>query len=232
MFSWWRARKKKVLINLPFVNRLIKKVPEKPTPPPTKEAKPAIIKDEAVKQNTTNSKETTKKATTKSAPAKLVNIKNIVLSNSVSINSKTFKEEQEKKSIAEKDTDLSKRPTDNYSIEQFNKKWDLYKDKLLKKGKVSLVTVFEYIPPVNNDTIELLVENKALEEEFNHNKADFIEYIRTELNNFNIQVTTQINKEFKTKKAYTPQEKYEKMLEKNPSLELLKRKLDMDVGYV
>lgn len=230
MFSWWRARKKKVLINLPFVNRTIRKIPETPKSYPKKEVEPTVAKEEPTPLKA-NAEETTASEKEESkVPAQLVDIKNIVFSSSVSINSKSFAEEQEKNKDAE--VDISNRPTESYTLELFHEKWNAYKDTLLKKGKVSLVTVFEYLPPINNDIIELLVENKALEEEFNHHKANFIEYIRKSLNNYNIQVVMQINKEFKTKKAYTPQEKYEKMLEKNPALDLLKRKLDMDVGYI
>jgi DNA polymerase III subunit gamma/tau len=230
LFSWWRARKKKVLINLPFVNRIVRKVPEIPKDYPKKEDQPTVAKEDPISFKANSPKSSEPKTKETDTPVQLVNIENIVLSNSVSINSKSFAAEQEKKK--DEEVDLSNRPTDEYSIELFKEKWNAYKDALLKKGKVSLVTVFEYLPPINNDIIELLVENKALVEEFNHHKADFIEYIRTSLNNYNIQVEIQINKEFKTKKAYTPQEKYDKMLEKNPTLDLLKRKLDMDVGYI
>ena len=230
MFSWWRARKKKALINLPFVNRTIRKVPETPKTYPKKELKPIVAEEDSTPLKANAPKTSNSEKESSKTPAQIVDIKNVVLSNSVSINSKSFAEEQEKKK--DEEIDISNRPTESYTLDLFHEKWNIYKDSLLKKGKVSLVTVFEYLPPVNNDTIELLVENKALEEEFNHHKADFIEYIRTSLNNYNIQVAIQINKEFKTKKAYTPQEKYEKMLEKNPALDLLKRKLDMDVGYI
>ncbi|MGB0886860.1 MAG: hypothetical protein ACPGSL_01945 [Vicingaceae bacterium] len=76
-----------------------------------------------------------------------------------------------------------------------------------------------------------MIENKALEDEFLSQKADFLTYIRKELSNYNIQVTTEVNKDIKLKKAYTPQEKFNKMNEKNPNLNELVKKLDMDVGY-
>lgn len=230
MFSWWRARKKKVLINLPFVNRTIRKVPDTPKAPlknPIATKKP--LQTEVVKEDAVPLKKPTQNTNEPKKPAQLLNINKIVLSNSVSINSKTFGKEQEKSK--EEEVDITNRPTKAYTHEEFLNKWKSYKEILLKKGKANLATVFEYQPQINNDTIELLVENRALEEEFNHYKPDFIEHIRSSLQNYNIQVTTKINKEFKTKKAYTPQEKYEKMIEKNPTLELLKKKLNMEVGY-
>lgn len=228
MFSRWRARKKKALINLPFVNRTIRKVPEKPKAYPKKETQTPVVQEEKEPIKTGTQKPVLPKEEKPKAPTKLVNIENLVLSNSISINTKTFAKEEEKK---ETEIDLSNRPTDDYTPEQFLQHWKIYQEQLIKKGKVSLATIFDYTPQINDNIIELLVENKALEEEFNHYKSDFLEFIRSALNNFKIQVSTLINKEFKTKKAYTPQEKYAKMLEKNPNLDILKKKFDMDVGY-
>ena len=222
------SKKKKALINLPFVNRTIRKVPEKPKTYPKKEIQNLVVQEEKETIKTGGPKPDFPKEKKSKSPAQLVDIKNLVLSNSISINTKTFAEKEEKK---ETEIDLSNRPTDDYTSEQFLQQWTVYKEQLIKKGKVSLATIFDYTPQINDNIIELLIENKALEDEFNHYKSDFLEFIRSALNNFKVQVSTQINKEFKTKKAYTPQEKYAKMLEKNPNLDTLKKKFDMDVGY-
>lgn len=91
--------------------------------------------------------------------------------------------------------------------------------------------VFEEAPEVIDDVIKLTVGNKALEDEFKAQQADFLEFVRTELSNYNIQITTNINKDVSNQKAYTPEEKFAKMNEKNPALKKLVIKLDMDVGY-
>ncbi len=91
--------------------------------------------------------------------------------------------------------------------------------------------VFEDVPEVIDDIIKLTFGNKALEDEFKAQQSDFLEFVRTELSNFSIQITTDINKEVSNQKAYTPEEKFVKMSEKNPALKKLVVKLDMDVGY-
>ena len=123
------------------------------------------------------------------------------------------------------------RPTEKFTPELFAEKWKAFRGILEDKGKSNLASIFEVIPEIENNTIKILVENVALEDEFKAQQSDFIDFIRKELSNYNIQVTTEINKEVTNKKAYTPQEKFTKMSEKNPQLKELVKKLDMDVGY-
>jgi len=140
---------------------------------------------------------------------------------------------EEKKNITSSGIEVTpeNRPTENFTPEQFAEKWKVFKSILEDKGKSNLASIFETVPNIENNTIKILVENIALEDEFKAQQSEFIDFIRLELSNYNIQVTTEINKEVTNKKAYTPQEKFTKMSEKNPQLKELVKKLDMDVGY-
>jgi DNA polymerase-3 subunit gamma/tau len=238
--------KKKPIINLPFTNRVnipvlskkkattytqTKAEKQKAEEPKEKFEKPAredIVSANKLKETivTTNISNTSNS----NLGGNLLSPTNINLSSSISINKDVITKSEE---LLNNEIDENRAKVfENYTQEEFEEKWNTYKLKLKNKGKASLVTVFEELPKVNNDVIELLIENKALEDEFNYHKSDFLEFIRAALKNYNIQVSTQINKEFKTKKAYTPEEKFTKMSEKNPNLKTLKQKLDMDVGYV
>lgn len=148
-------------------------------------------------------------------------------SNSISIKP-TIKSKEE---IEEAEIDLSKRPVEAFTAEKYAEVIKSFKAILKEKGKDSLATIFEVIPEISEEKINLLIENKALEDEFLSQKSDFLTYIRKELSNYNVQVVTEVNKDVKLKKAYTPQEKFNKMSEKNPFLNELVKKLDMDVGY-
>lgn len=102
---------------------------------------------------------------------------------------------------------------------------------MLSNGKFNLASIFEYLPQTENNQISILIENRALEEDFLNQKGDFLDFVRKELNNYAFDFTTAINKNTSTKKAYTPEEKYTKMIEKNPILATLKQKLDLEIGY-
>ena len=229
--------KKKPIIDLPFrsTNQLVKK----PSTPTYKKEETLLANIKGPQEPILNSSEkqqegssikhpqpsketenTTEKNTT------LLNSENLILSNTISINKELITKEEKNESSS-----TGSQLFEPYTPEQFEEKWQAYKLLLKKKGKASLVTVFESIPKIENNTIQLIVENKALEDEFHFHKSNFLDFIRKELKNHSIQIETQINKDIKTKKAYTPQEKFTKMSEKNPSLLLLKQKLDMDIGY-
>ncbi len=123
------------------------------------------------------------------------------------------------------------KPTEEFTPEKYKEVLKAFRAQLKEKGKDSLASIFDTVPELKETTIFLLVENKALEDEFIANKTDFLTFVRTELANYNLQVETQINKDTKLKKAYTPQEKFVKMSDRNPHLNELVKKLDMDVGY-
>ena len=55
-----------------------------------------------------------------------------------------------------------------------------------------------------------------------------IEYIRKSLKNDFIKVKIDSNKSIKKNILFTPTEKFEKLVEINPSLEILRKKLDLD----
>lgn len=171
----------------------------------------------------------TAKPTESSSKPQLKNVGGLNFASSISINKSNDSSIEDKKEAQE--ISLENRPTEQYTQEQFEKKWKKFKSILEKNNRTNLASVFQYIPKIENDVIQLLVENKALEDEFKAQQTDFLEFIRHELNNFNINIKTEINKDTKTKKAYTPQEKFVKMSEKNPHLKTLVKTLDMDIGY-
>lgn len=149
-------------------------------------------------------------------------------SDSISINTNNIKKEEKEVNVSD---NITNRPKEAYTKEKFASVWNDFKIQLQQKGKSSLAMVFEEVPEVTDDVIKLTVGNKALEDEFKAQQADFLEFVRTKLSNYNIQITTNINKDNSNQKAYTPEEKFAKMNEKNPALKKLVIKLDMDVGY-
>jgi len=127
--------------------------------------------------------------------------------------------------------DHTPKPSENFTVEAFSKKWTAYKKLLLEDGKSSLASIFEELPHIENTDVTITLENKALDDEFNAQRSDVLDFIRKELNNYDISITTVINKDSSVKRAYTPQEKFVKMSEKNPSLIELAKAFEVEVGY-
>ena len=60
-------------------------------------------------------------------------------------------------------------------------------------------------------------------------KPKLIGFLREKLNNYGIQIDVVVNAIAEKKFAYTPQEKYNKLKEKNPLIEKLKNTFGLDL---
>jgi DNA polymerase-3 subunit gamma/tau len=111
------------------------------------------------------------------------------------------------------------------------KVWEAYRKQLINEGKVMFASAFDAAPELEQHLVKFKLENKALEDEFVQLKPEILDYFRAALNNYQLDFETSINKDKSNKKAFTPEEKYQKMLEKNPLLAQFRERLDLDVGY-
>lgn len=113
------------------------------------------------------------------------------------------------------------------------KYWNKYAEQIKKQGKINIFTIMTANPPVllEHYVIELPVENKISEELLVSEKVDLLNYLRTELENFGIQLITRQAKQTSKKRLYTSSEKYNHMVEKNPKLEEFRRRFNLDIDY-
>ena len=65
----------------------------------------------------------------------------------------------------------------------------------------------------------------------NENEIELLSYLRTTLQNDFIKVRTEMSEEIKSDIPYTPKDKFNKMVEENPSLKILQQKLGLDPEY-
>ncbi len=82
-----------------------------------------------------------------------------------------------------------------------------------------------------NWQIDLEIDNRVLEEELFQKKGELLDFLKNKLDNYQITLVTRIQENHKELKPYTDKEKFEKMAEKNPALNKLKDKLDLDIEY-
>ncbi|MBI2280653.1 MAG: DNA polymerase III subunit gamma/tau [Bacteroidetes bacterium] len=157
----------------------------------------------------------------------LKNLSSVNFSQNISIHKTAHQKKGEEVAIQE----LSNRPTEPFTIELFKQKWSAYKHLLIEKGETSLASAFENMPELIDEKIIVTINNKALEDEIIETKTDILDFLRKELKNYNLSLETKINIDQKTRKAYTPMEKFVKMSEKNPHLITLVKTFDMDISY-
>ena len=122
-------------------------------------------------------------------------------------------------------------PTDAFSESNMQEAWEEFVVNLEKKGKYNLASILRIdTPKLTNDTvINVVFPNSTNKVEVERQQYDLLAYIRKKLNNFSVTIDITVNEELEKKYAYTPIEKYEKLKEKNPNIEILRKTFDLDI---
>ncbi len=150
-------------------------------------------------------------------------------SSALSLNS-IHKKPVVKKSIVETTENREDLPKDLYTEAQFLELWDGYIKRLNKNGEKIMASIMNANRPKQVEKgIEIVFPNSMMEAEFNKMKPKLLRFIREKLNNYNIEFICIVNEENEKKFAYTPQEKYNKLLEKNKALAKLKNTFKLDL---
>jgi DNA polymerase-3 subunit gamma/tau len=68
-----------------------------------------------------------------------------------------------------------------------------------------------------------------MEDQLRQGKPKLMKHLRESLNNYGISLQVLVNETVEKKFAYTPQEKYSKLKEKNPLIEKLKDSFQLDL---
>ena len=70
--------------------------------------------------------------------------------------------------------------------------------------------------------------NSTMKKEVEREQGPLLQYLKERLQNHSILLQISVNEESAKKYAFTPEEKYEKLKEKNPAVELLRKEFDLD----
>ena len=147
----------------------------------------------------------------------------------MSLNS-IHKKKELKKSIEEEVINRDDLPKDPFTEVAFLKLWESYKEKLEKNGEKIVASIMNTdTPKLLENTIELTFPNSMMKGEFNKTKPKLLRFLREALNNYSVDFEIQVKEENTKKFAYTPQEKYNKLLEKNKALAKLKKTFKLDL---
>jgi len=134
--------------------------------------------------------------------------------------------------IAEENQPATYQPAMEFTQSQLEKLWDEFAASIKMESPNFFSTLTKRKPELkDNFLIELLIDNKVQEDEIILRKADLLGFLRKNLNNFKIQLNTQIVLTQEKTKPYTPEEKFNKMAEKNPELINLKKTLDLEIDF-
>ena len=123
--------------------------------------------------------------------------------------------------------DLPKEPVNK---EDLTEAWNAYALSMSKKGEKILASILQMDnPKLEGTTIHLTYSNNTNKIELERAQYPLLAYLRKTLRNFDLKLDITVNEEVAKKYAFTPQEKYEKLKEKNPNIELLKKTFGLDI---
>ena len=108
--------------------------------------------------------------------------------------------------------------------------WNTYVKELQDNGKHNLASILSIdTPKLKGTTIHLEFPNETNKVEVERQQYDLLGFIRKTLNNFDINLSITVNEEMEKQYAYTPNEKFEKLKEKNPNIDILRKTFDLDI---
>ncbi|WCT13551.1 DNA polymerase III subunit gamma/tau [Mucilaginibacter jinjuensis] len=119
-----------------------------------------------------------------------------------------------------------------FTMDAFLQKWNEYSVKLRNEKKMGLFTIFTAAAPamVGLNEFEVVVSNKAQDNDFRDEKPALMNFLRTELKNFSIEVKARIEEITTARRPYTDVEKFQHMNAKNPQLAELYKRFNLDLS--
>ncbi len=120
-------------------------------------------------------------------------------------------------------------PKDPFTQEQLEQHWNDFVHKIDEKGQKILASNLNTdVPKLKDDhTICIELPNSTMKKEIERGNFELMNYLREKLNNHFIQLDISVNESSAKKFAFTPEEKYQKLREKNPAIDILIQEFDL-----
>ncbi|MGB5944006.1 MAG: DNA polymerase III subunit gamma/tau [Leeuwenhoekiella sp.] len=135
--------------------------------------------------------------------------------------------EQQKNAAQLDDTNLPRKPFTETAMQAA---WQDYIKKLIKTGKKIMASNLSTdTPKLDRTTINLTFPNDTMRVELEREQHGLLEYLKRKLQNYDVTIAVTVNEETAKKFAYTAREKFDKLNEKNPNLDLLRKTFDLDL---
>ncbi|NNE02972.1 MAG: DNA polymerase III subunit gamma/tau [Eudoraea sp.] len=122
-------------------------------------------------------------------------------------------------------------PKEDFTENELQKHWDAYIKKLETGGqKILASNLNSDVPKLKEGhMISIELPNRTMKKEIEREQSGLMSYLKNALNNYHITLSIAVNEETAKKYAFTPEEKYEKLQEKNPAIDLLRKTFDLDL---
>jgi DNA polymerase-3 subunit gamma/tau len=117
-----------------------------------------------------------------------------------------------------------------FTTDEFLKYWQEYAAKLKVEGKHTLLSIFTTQAPqmLKPYVFEIAVGTKVQEKDFRNERPNVLNFLRSSLKNYSIELNSRLDETVIVKRPYTNQEKYQHMAAKNPVLVEMKKRFNLD----
>ena len=140
------------------------------------------------------------------------------------------KKQQLKKELVANKPDVNNLPAEAFTEDNMLTAWKKYTQKIEREGKFNLLSHLTMgTPKLEGSLIHLVFPNSTIKVEVEREKGELLGYLRASLNNYDIDLSIEVNETETKRYAYTPREKFEKLKEKNPLIDTLRQEFDLDV---
>ncbi|WP_316816127.1 DNA polymerase III subunit gamma/tau [Pedobacter nyackensis] len=119
-----------------------------------------------------------------------------------------------------------------FTLEQLTFYWNQYANMVKEANKINIYTLMSTSLPIMESLEEIIVgvEHKLQEDILQNEMIELLNFLRPRLKNFSIHIKTkQVVREV-VNRLYTSIEKYQYLVEKNPKLEEMRRRFNLDVN--
>jgi DNA polymerase-3 subunit gamma/tau len=148
----------------------------------------------------------------------------------LSLSSIKAKQEHLKKQQS-KVVDQKELPKEAFTKERMLEVWNAYVEKISKKGEKIMASLLSTdVPKLKDNTIiSIELPNDTMRVEIERAQYPLLEFVRAELNNYDVSLEIIVNELTEKKYAFTTRDKYEKLKEINPLVERLRRDFDLEI---
>ncbi|MBF4983555.1 DNA polymerase III subunit gamma/tau [Nonlabens mediterrranea] len=120
-------------------------------------------------------------------------------------------------------------PEEEFTELQAQESWSSYAAHLRERGQLILASIMEAdTPKLNGNHLVLRYPNLSMKEDLEKAQGQVLEHIKASLKNYTIELEIHVDKAVQKKYAYTDHEKFLKLVEKNPAIDLLRRNFDLE----
>jgi len=193
---------------------IVQNSPEKKTEPVAPEAKTPDLQREVIKPKAPDLQNLTRR-------------KSALSLSSLKRNKDDEESLKRQKESVEQPRDL---PSDPFTHETFVEVWTSYVGSLHDQGEKILASILKADAPVlKGHRIQLTYPNELMKVELLKVKPKVLRHLRKALNNYSIDFEIHVNEDTSKRFAYTPQEKYELLKEKNEAIAFLRKTFNLEL---